>query len=355
MPFNIPELHDSGVPREAGAEIVRLYRRAGREMKKMVMRPPGGTEKAIAFRRARAADLSRQIDAMLADLGKRTNRWIKANAREAYRTGIAAGIRQARAAGVTGEGSAFRGSFSVIDRRSVEVFAADIAADLQQSREAMGKRAKSLLRKTASIKLATSGEEIALTEVDIDRILAGGVIEGAPTKAIAELRGELAAQAGETVSIIGKGGTVRDFEVGYYADLVVRTKTREATVKARHNRLGELGLDLVVIVGRTSENFCTAFLGQAFSLSGKSRKYPAYGGLPGGGPPFHPNCSKSTRPFIDELADAGQRRNARGLKASREMLAKSTAEAQRLFKQRAVRERVEARYQTKKGVVTNDA
>jgi hypothetical protein len=93
------------------------------------------------------------------------------------------------------------------------------------------------------------------------------------------------------------------FDVGYYARMVATTKTREATTKARHARLAQQGIDLVVVQGRVSVNFCTAYLNKVFSISGKHPRYPALSSLPGGGPPFHPNCTKSTSPFIEELAD----------------------------------------------------
>jgi hypothetical protein len=137
-----------------------------------------------------------------------------------------------------------------------------------------------------------------------------------------------------------------NFDVGYYAEMVARTKTREASVDARHERLSELGLDLVAIVGRISKNFCTAFLGQVFSLSGNSDKYPAYSSLPGGGPPFHPNCSKSTRPFVEELASDKQLDQADGLDDADKLLGMDATQAQRAFKDLQIHAQQKDRYAT---------
>jgi hypothetical protein len=154
----------------------------------------------------------------------------------------------------------------------------------------------------------------------------------------------LRAVHGDRVSIIDKNGDPMEFGVGHYADMVARTKTRQATVTARHGRLEELGLDLVSIVGRVSQYFCTAFLGQVFSLSGKSEKYPAYSELPGGGPPFHPNCSKSTRPFVEELADERQMAAAEPLEDAGTLLGMDVSRAQRAFKDLQLHAQVKDRY-----------
>jgi hypothetical protein len=143
--------------------------------------------------------------------------------------------------------------------------------------------------------------EQGLGREKLNRILAGGVIEGAPVETIRTLRDELSKIHGETVPIVDKNGDTINYAAKDYAEMVARTQTRQATTIARHERLESNGVDLVSIVGRVSTNFCTAFLGQVFSLSGKSDKYPALSSLPGGAgpyppPPFHPHCSKSTRP-----------------------------------------------------------
>jgi hypothetical protein len=105
-----------------------------------------------------------------------------------------------------------------------------------------------------------------------------------------------------------------------------------------------MGLDLVRIVGRISDNFCTAWLGQVFSLSGRHPTYPALAALPGGGPPFHPNCSKSSAPFIEDLADATDERVAAGDPDARKLIGMSAAEAQKAYRALQLRQQATARY-----------
>src|SRR5207248_2252057 len=76
-----------------------------------------------------------------------------------------------------------------------------------------------------------------------------------------------------------------------------------------------------------------------------SDKYPAYASLPGGGPPFHPNCSKSTAPFIEALASKEQLDLAAGVDDAEKLLdVKDPAEAQRRFKALQLFQQQEDRY-----------
>lgn len=331
------DINDSGVPRNASAELEKLYSDAMHRLQRIVLNPEGMTESSREFRQARAAQISQQVDGLLLVLEASTTSWIREHLPPIAAEAIQRADRQAIAAGIrpTPDQQPLRGSFSVVDRRTVELFARDIAADTAKARSSMRDRANKILRQTA---------QIGLSSAQLDRILAGGVIEGTPQRTIRTLREKLRALHGDQITIIDKNGDPINFKVGNYAQLVVRTKTREATVTARHQRLEELGLDLVMIIGRVSNNFCTAFLGQVFSLSGKHPKYPAFSTLPGGGPPFHPNCSKSTRPWVEELVGASERRKAETLKDVKQLLSTNPSEAQRMFRSSGMKKQIEDRY-----------
>jgi len=302
------------------------------------MNPPGGTQGSREFRQAWAASQIEQIQQYMQQLDGASADWIGRNLPTAYQDGLDRGDKQAKESGVYADDSLpLKGGFSQIDRRTIEIFASEIYGDLHKAGVSMESRAARLLRETA---------QQDLDEADLNAILAQGVIEGRPRDTIRRLKEELEAVNVGTVKIIDKNGDPMEFSAGDYASMVVRTKTREATVKARHNRLEELDLDLVAIVGKVSNHFCTAFLGQVFSLSGKSRQYPAYSDLPGGGPPFHPNCSKSTRPFVPELASKQQIDAADGVEDAESLLGTTPAEAQRSFKDLQLRSQVEGVYAT---------
>ncbi len=326
-----PNLSTSGIPQATVDILADYYLTAQRKLAALILKPSTAKTSSQSFVQARAAQLSSQVDTELQKLGKVTNAWI--NAPSTFAKAVVDGVNradsQAIAAGVRPGPAAedpIHGSFGLIDRGAVSVFARDAAADLAKARNAMGSGAKNLLRKTAQLKLS---------EQDINKILAGGVIDGAPAATIRELREALRAVHGDKIVLQTKGGPM-EFDVGKYARLVVRTKTREATTYARHERLQQVGIDLVSIVGRVSKTFCTAFLGQVFSLSGKDPKYPPLSSLPGHSgypvPPFHPNCSKSTRPFVPALASPTQLKDAEPTPDTLALMGKSATNAQALFK-----------------------
>lgn len=333
----LPELNDSGVPRDSSAELARLFKTASKVLRRGVTEPLGRTPSAQAFNQGRAAQLSDQVDRVLLELKARVRPWAGGAAERAVREGRATANRQAIDAGVVRDGEIVQGSFAVIDVGTVNAFARQITADLDKAADSMGQTTKRVIRQTA---------QQGLSEVEINRVLAGGVIQGRPVETIRQLRKDLEAVHGGTVRIVSRNGNPIEFDTGYYAEMVARTQTRAATVVARHERLAELDLDLVAIVGRVSQNFCTAFLGRVFSLSGRHPKYPAYDSLPGGGPPFHPNCTKSTRPFVEELASDRQLAQAESGVDDFKLLGMTTGNAQKAFKDLQIYTQVRERYKT---------
>jgi hypothetical protein len=244
----IPEIFNSGVGGGAVNELSKILRAASKEIKQMVLHPTG-TEGGQAFRRARAIQQIDQIDRLLSGAKRRSTIWANENALEAVKAGRRTANKQAVAAGIKGKDQVVQGSFELIDVRTAGVFARQIARDSGKALEALGDRGKQLIRETA---------QEGLSQSDISRILAHGVITGKPVETIRRLKDALEAVHGDRVSFLNKNGDEISFEVGYYAELVARTQTRMATVTARHERLQELDIDLVAIIGQSS---CELLLG----------------------------------------------------------------------------------------------
>lgn len=315
-------------------ELTTLLDTAMTKMRGIVEKPSGSTPASKTFRRARAAQLVQQIDRIRGETVQGASAVISGELLPLYRKGLADGFKQARAAGVRGPAGMVAGSFSALDREPLLVIVRSTVEDVSRAVASAGERAKSVLRQTAAI---------GLSNRDINTVIASGVIAGTPLAAAREIREQLRAIHGDTLPVIDKNGDVINFAVGDYAKMLVRTRTREAVVKGSHRRYSSMGVDLVKIVGRVSNSFCTAYLYKVYSLSGKHPTYPALSELPDG-PPFHPNCSKSTAPYIEALAsDAEKAIAAPGDDSDKLVGVKDTSKLQRMYKDLQLRTQVEAR------------
>lgn len=303
--------------------LIEYYQRSQKRLREIILNPPGRTDSSREFRMARASSLFGQVDDVLKGLNAQAVKWAGSAIPANYRTGRQQADRQIAEWGIGNKGEP-AGSLSLVDRRSIDVLARDSAGDLVKAAGAMADKTKRLLREMADKKISTE---------QVNQIIATGVIEGTPRAAIRELRDELiAVHEGRLVTITDRNGDPMTFDAAKYAETVVRTKTREAVETARHERLLTKNIGLVSITGRVSQYFCTAFLGMVCSIDGSDKEYPALASLPGGGPPFHPLCSKSTRAYIPDLASDEQRAAARGIPDARKLVGMDQAEAQRSFK-----------------------
>lgn len=324
-------------------ELTAQYEASAARLRDRILNPPGRNADARKWNQARAAELLSQVDQELANLRKMAADWTGTALERSMQRGIRTADEQARQAGIVNAGSPLKGTFSVVDRGAAEVLARDTVGDLVKAANSMRSQAATVLHRMAAT---------GVTNAEVNTILTGGVIEGQPQQAIRELRDALRKVHGEKVTITDKNGNPMEFDSGYYAHMVAVTKTREATVMARHARLADRGIDLVTVVGRVSVNFCTAYIDKVFSLSGTHPKYPPVSSLPGGGPPFHPNCTKSTAPFIEGLADPADLEAAAPDPELKQMLnVKDRSELQRRFQAQQGKQQATARAAT----LRNDA
>lgn len=314
----LPDNFDSGVPASEAAIVVAWYQALAERAIATINDPAGRTSGSKDFRRARAASQLDQLRRLAASIDQQAADWIGRRYPQLFQEAYARADQLAAEAGVRVD-NILVGDFNLVDSPSLGVFARDTLIDLRKSSGGIVVTADRVLRATA---------DNGLTQSQINAILATGVAEGTPAATTRAIRDELIrVNEGKVIEING-----RHYQAQNYADMVVRTKTREAVVTARTERFSGLGIDLVAITGRLSDNFCTAFLGQVYSISGKHPTYPPLSSLPGGGPPFHPNCSKGVRPYIEDLATPGQQKAAVPSSAVADLIGKTPAEAQRMFR-----------------------
>lgn len=97
----------------------------------------------------------------------------------------------------------------------------------------------------------------------------------------------------------------RHYNLRAYAELVARTRMREAQTEATKEMCAEFDNDLVEIPEHDNPcDECKPYQGQVYSISGNHPKYPP---LPDGGPPWHPRCEDVCNPTSE---NAQRLRNA---------------------------------------------
>lgn len=101
------------------------------------------------------------------------------------------------------------------------------------------------------------------------------------------------------VRITGSDGRVHKFELSYFANLVAVNAKFSAFSRAAVARSGLNGHDLVQCSPQPSTigDFCDAYRGQVFSISGADPDYPPMSSMPGGGAPMHPRCHHYLIPY----------------------------------------------------------
>jgi hypothetical protein len=255
-----PELFDSGVPRGSSEILAGYYTDAAKRIKQVVENPSGRTAGSKEFKRARAATLIDQVDQVLGQLGHATSGWIGKNVPAAAVAGRKLANKQAVEAGVRPKGqAAIEGSFHLIDHRAP--------------------RSRSSARRRST------------------RSSPAVVIEGKPRETIKKLRDALKQVHGETVKVIDKNGDDDELR----RRLLRRAGRAHEDARGDGRTRGTSGCRKLGWTWSRSSADLEELLHRVprpglFSCRATPDKYPAYSSLPGGGPPFHPNCSKSTRP-----------------------------------------------------------
>lgn len=302
---------EQGAPRNREVVLVALYEDAARTINRAAAKAIEeiGVKRNARFRLARAATLRAQIDKSIARLGVAGRAVVEPIARESYAMGLRQAVAQMREIGVADAvrltGSRAAVAFTAVDDEAVNAIARDTVARMQNALADHGSRAVTVLRSVNA--------DLSSLEPAINKTIARGILTGHPREADRALRRVIGGAAGlDAATSIRKLGAAQ-IEVGAwtgrirdYVDIVTRTRTREATIMARHERLMDNGLDLVQITGRVSVNFCTRYIGLVVSLGDARDGFPSIHELPSDGPPFHPRCSKGTALFHAELSSSSR-------------------------------------------------
>jgi hypothetical protein len=306
--------------------VIKLLRDAAAKCRRAILNPPGGTDSGRAFASSRAAQQLQGINRELDALNARLARVGATKVAQAYQNGLREGEQLAKDVGVAPADSAFRGSFSVVDKRRAAVLAVQVVGDLT-------KAVKSI--KDTTGKIVRQSQAMGLDNAKINTILAGGTIEGTPRQTLQALKKEVrkAAIDGKIVTVNGTTGVTMRFDPGYYAEMVFQTKLAETTNIATVQRLRARKINHIKVIGSNSRNFCTAFVGRVFYIGDgtDALAFPHLRELPRGGAPFHPRCTKRYTAFVAGLQTPEAIEAGRLKPHERELLGPESAKAQRLY------------------------
>lgn len=110
------------------------------------------------------------------------------------------------------------------------------------------------------------------------------------------------------VHILGRNGRQYTFGLERYSAMVAQNAYMSAESLASIVRVRELGRDLVRCSPNDSAkgDFCDAYKGKVFSITGAMTGYAMLADLPNGGAPFHPWCQHFMVPFTEEEYTAAE-------------------------------------------------
>ena len=306
---SLPEGFDD----KAVAALAALYRDAVRDLKEIATRRLASDARKLSSKAIKARMAMVEAERVLQQLDAASAEWIAAYIPKSYRTGAVKAIKGLREIGV-------KGAFSfepVFHEEAINVLMADMQDQLQQVTENIGKNFRRTLRRT---------QLEAAMDKQITRQIAKAQITGATRRELSKnIARDLVERFGDKpLTINGK-----NYDIEKYAEMVARTKTREAVTAGSVNRYLEAGQDLVMITRHNTKcEVCGFYEGRVFSISGTSDKYPPLSQVEGGGPPFHPNCLHNVAPFVERLATPAERRRGAGI--DKRVLGKTMKEVRKL-------------------------
>lgn len=101
----------------------------------------------------------------------------------------------------------------------------------------------------------------------------------------------------------------REWGLARYAEMALRTTTRQAVVEGAKIRMAAQGIRIARVSRHGGScSICAPWQGRLVSLDGTAGTFDGeavgdLSGIPGGGPPFHPNCRHTLLPVAESLHD----------------------------------------------------
>ena len=265
---------------QAAARLERLYLQAQRAIMAQVQAA------LSAGQLMRAQERRLQLAAVLAtldQLGAATDPLARQLAAQAYTDGSDTVVRELRR--ITAGPVAVPGSFTGVQTDAVRLLEDAIVGRLDTARRTVGRQVEDVY--------ARAGRRATM------RALLGA--DSSPQMATAELRRDL--QRRGITGFVDRAG--RQWRLDSYAEMAIRTTTREAVVQGSMDRMASHGIDLArVSTHGGSCAICSPYEGRLVSLSGQTVEYQGEAVMDASiVPPYHPRCRHSLAPVVVDVEE----------------------------------------------------
>lgn len=257
--------------------LIAMYEDADRELTERALELEARGASVSARQRAQQRDEARAI---LAHLRKSSAAPAAKLIRDAYREGSKRAVGELEGAGVSGISRSFGGPHT----RAAETLYANLTGSLEDGIAYMGRRVDDAYRR-ATLEELMRGQLASRSRQEI-------------TSSIAE-------------NLTRQGfGAFRDsrgrvWKLKTYAEMAMRTATREAQTAGTLNRLVENAYDLVQVHVRPGAcKVCQQHAGKIYSITGaNAARYPVLRFAP----PFHPRCTCVISAYVEAFNRGGSR------------------------------------------------
>ncbi len=235
------------------------------------------------FSRARASAMLSQTDKIIKGLDNNCYAWAKRTMPASYDRGIDLASKRLKTLGV----ARFVNYDAQIHTQAVSILIDDTTRELLVANNGMRGTLNNVIQKS---------QQAIIQDTEISRRIAEGLIEGDARRAISDkLLVSLRRQMQEERFITIKG---RNYNPEKYAELLARTRTREASTEATVNTALRYGVDLVQFDAHGGNicEICQTLSGRVYSISGNHKDFPTLEEKP----PVHPNCRCVITPITEE-------------------------------------------------------
>lgn len=232
--------------------------------------------------------LLKQVNETLNRLDGPVEDWARNWLPDSYQRGRLYATRSLVQLGVA-ESSALKAGFGVVDIRQLNALAEYLAVNVAAAKAGSLQAISTAIRQSQ----LPIGTDIAAARTVGRGLVLGEGVQGIRRDLLSRvLSGQFAPG--------GYKGTLEQ-----YAELLARTRSREAQTNGMLQTCADYGVDLVKVPPHGGAcDFCAPLQGAVFSISGKDPRFPALAVV--GPPPWHPNCEDVLAPFVDSLASQAE-------------------------------------------------